>query len=171
MLVYRTVAAAAAESFYGRYTMNTFGTVLLIILAVLVVLLVALYIFGRKMQKRQAMQQEQMEAMKQNVNMLVIDKKKMKLKDAGLPQMVMDNANFLAKNSKLPIVKAKVGPRVMTLVCDAGIFDTIPVKKEIKATVSGIYITSVKGIRGNLETRPQKKPNIFKRMANKITKK
>ena len=44
--------------------------------------------------------------------------------------------------------KAKVGPRVMTLMCDAKIFDLIPIKKEVKATVSGIYITAVKGVRG-----------------------
>ena len=53
-------------------------------------------------------------------------------------------------------MKAKVGPKIMTLMCDAEVFPLIPVKKEVKATVSGIYITAVKGIRGPLDT-PQKK--------------
>ena len=56
----------------------------------------------------------------------------------------------------------------MTLVCDAKIYDMVPVKKEVKATVSGIYITEVKGVRGALEA-PKKKESFFKRMKNKVT--
>ena len=56
---------------------------------------------------------EQLEAMKQQVTMLIIDKKRMKLKDAGLPQMVIDQTPKYLRGSKLPIVKAKVGPRIM----------------------------------------------------------
>ena len=54
----------------------------------------------------------------------------------------------------------------MTLMCDAEIFPLIPVKKEVKATVSGIYITGVKGLRGSLDT-PQKKKGFFARLRNK----
>lgn len=150
--------------------MSTFLNVLLIILAVLVVLLVALYFWGRKMQKKQAIQQEQMEAAKQNVTMLIIDKKRLKIKESGLPQMVIDQTPKMMRRTKLPIVKAKVGPRIMTLVCDAQIYDMVPVKKEVKAVVSGIYITEVRGMRGPLEA-PQKKEGLFARMKNKISKK
>ena len=141
--------------------------ILLIILLVLVVILGVLYFFGRKAQKKQAAQQEQMEAMKQTVSMLVIDKKMMKIKDSGLPQMVIDQTPKLMRRTKLPIVKAKVGPRVMTLVADAKIFDLIPVKKEVKATVSGIYITEVRGVRGPLEAPAPKKKGFFARLRNK----
>ena len=48
----------------------------------------------------------------------------------------------MLRRSKLPIVKAKVGPRVMSFICDAAIFDTVPIKKEVKAVISGLYITS-----------------------------
>ena len=150
--------------------MSTFLNVLLIILAVLVVLLVALYFWGRKMQKKQAIQQEQMEAAKQNVTMLIIDKKRLKIKESGLPQMVIDQTPKMMRRTKLPIVKAKVGPRIMTLVCDAQIYDMVPVKKEVKAVVSGIYIPEVRGMRGPLEA-PQKKEGFFARMKNKISKK
>ena len=50
----------------------------------------------------------------------------------------------------------------MTLMCDEQIFPLIPVKKEVKAVVSGIYITNVRGLRGPLET-PQKKKGFFSR--------
>ena len=131
--------------------MKTWAVVLLVILAILIVAVVVLYFLGRKMQKKQEEQQQQIEAYKQNVTMLVIDKKIMKLKEAGLPQSVIDNTPKMMRRSKLPIVKAKVGPKVMTLIADDACFDMIPVKKEVKATVSGIYITKVTGVRGPLE--------------------
>ena len=66
-----------------------FWNVLIVILIVLVVAFIVLYFLGRKAQKKQAIQQEQIEAAKQTVSMLVIDKKKMKIKESGLPQMVI----------------------------------------------------------------------------------
>ena len=136
--------------------MSKLAIVLLVILAILVVALVVLYFLGKKAQKRQEEQQAQVEAMKQTVSMLIIDKKRMKMKEAGLPQVVIDQTPKLMRGSKLPIVKAKVGPQILSLVCDEKIFDSVPVKKEVKATVSGLYITGVRGLRGPLE-KPQGK--------------
>ena len=143
--------------------MNTGTIVLLVILAVLLVAVIVLYFLGKKAQKRQAEQQEQLEAMKQTVSMLIIDKKRMKLKDSGLPQAVINQAPRMMRGSKLPIVKAKIGPQVMSLVCEERIFDQVPVKKEVKATVSGIYITAVKGLHGKTQQVEQKKKGFFKR--------
>lgn len=134
--------------------------IVLIVLAVIAVILGLLYYFGKKAQTKQAAQQEQMEAMKQTVSMLIIDKKKLRMKDSGLPQMVIDQTPKLMRRSKLPIVKAKVGPKINILIADEKVFDLIPVKKEIKAEVSGLYIVGVKGIRGSLEA-PQKKKKGF----------
>lgn len=150
--------------------MSTALKVLLVILVILVIALVALYFWGRKMQKQQAAQQEQMEAMKQTVTMLIIDKKKLPLKESGLPQMVIDQTPKLMRRSKLPIVKAKIGPRIMTLVSDAAIFDTIPVKKEVKAVISGMYIMEVRGVRGPLDTPPVKK-SFWQKTKEKFSKK
>ena len=120
------------------------GTIiLLIILAIVLVALGLLYYFGNRMQKKQEAQQEQLAAAAQQVSLLVIDKKKMKLKDAGFPQIIVDNTPKYLRRSKVPVVKAKIGPRIMTMMCDTQIYDLIPVKKEVKATVSGIYITGV----------------------------
>ena len=103
-----------------------------------------------------------MDAMAQTMNMLIIDKKRMKLKEAGLPSVVVENTPKYLRRTKVAIVKAKVGPKIMTLMCDEKVFPLIPVKKEVKAVVSGIYITGVKGVRGPLET-PQKKKGFFAR--------
>ena len=137
--------------------MSTLTIVLLVILVVLIAALIALYFFGKKAQKKQEEQQAQIEAAKQTVSMLIIDKKKMRLKDAGLPAAVLEQTPKMLRRSKMPIVKAKVGPKVMTLICDAQIYDSIPTKKEVKAVVSGLYITGVKGLRGSNEPAPKKK--------------
>lgn len=142
--------------------MSTLTIVLLVILAVLIVALIALYFFGKKAEKKQAEQQEQLAAAAQTVSMLVIDKGRLRLKEAGLPAVVLENTPKYLRRSKVPVVKAKVGPKVMTLMCDERVFPLIPVKKEVKATVSGIYITGVKGLRGALDT-PVKKKGFFAR--------
>lgn len=137
--------------------------VLICIAVVLIAAIVVLYFLGKRTQKKQAEQQEMMEANKQTVSMLIIDKKRMKLRDAGLPQMVLDQTPKLMRGSKLPIVKAKVGPQIMSLISDEKIFESIPVKKEVKAVVSGIYILEVRGLHGKAEKKPEKKKGFFKR--------
>jgi len=136
--------------------------VLLVILVILIIAAVVLFFLGKKAQKRQAEQQEQLDAAAQTVSLLVIDKGRMRLKDAGFPAVVLENTPKYLRRSKVPVVKAKVGPRVMTLMCETSIFDQIPVKKEVKATVSGIYITAVRGVRGSLETPVKKKGFLAK---------
>ncbi|MBQ0027972.1 MAG: hypothetical protein KBS96_05150 [Lachnospiraceae bacterium] len=145
--------------------------IFLIVLAVLLIAVVVLYFLGKKAQKRQQEQQEQIDAAKQSVSMLIIDKKKMRLKDSGLPQAVLDQTPKMMRMSKMPIVKAKVGPQIMTLVCDAAIFDSVPVKKEVKATVSGIYITGVKGLHGKPIATPEKKKSKYKQFVEKMQEK
>lgn len=151
--------------------MSTWQIVLLVILAVLIITLVVLYFLGKKAQKKQEEQQQQINAMKQTVSMLIIDKKRMKIKESGLPQAVIDQTSKLMRGSKLPIVKAKVGPQILSLVSDEKIFDSIPVKKEVKAVVSGIYITEVKGLHGKQPVVEKKKKGFFKNMVEKAQEK
>ena len=131
--------------------------VLLIIALVLLVLAAVFYFIGRRAQKKQEENRAQIDAVKQTVSMLIIDKGKIKFKEAGFPAVVMEKTPKRYHRMKTPVVKAKVGPKIMTFMCDADIYDLIPVKKEVKATISGIYITEVKGVRGRLETPPAKK--------------
>ncbi len=144
--------------------MKTGAIVAIVILVVFAILLVVLYFLGKKAQKKQAEQQEMLQANKMTVSMLIIDKKRMKIKDSGLPQMVIDQTPKMMRGSKLPIIKAKVGPQILSLVCDEKIFDSIPIKKEVKASVSGIYVLEVKGLHGKNDSQaPTKKKGLFKR--------
>lgn len=155
------------EYIMRRIPVSTLGIVLIVILVILLIALAVLYVIGNRMQKKQEAQQAQLEAASQQISMLIIDKKKMKLKEAGFPQIIVDNTPKYLRRSKVPVVKAKIGPKIMTLMCDTAIFDQIPVKKEVKATVSGIYITGVKGIRGSLETPQKKKKGFLARLRGK----
>ena len=142
-----------------------------IILLVALAILGFLYYKGSKLQKEQQEQKEQLFSAATPVTMLVIDKKRLPLKDSGLPAMVMEQTPKYLRRAKFPIVKAKVGPQIMSLICDASIFDTVPVKKEVKATISGIYITDVKGIRGSLNQPTGKKKGKFKAWVEKMQEK
>lgn len=145
--------------------------IFLIILAVFIAILVILYFLGRKLQKRQDEQKAMMEANKQTVSLLVIDKKRMKIKDVQLPASVMSQMPKLSKNVKAPFVKVKIGPQIMTLFCEESIFDLVPVKKEVKAEISGMYLVGVKGIHGTQIKKEQKKKSRLRQALEKAQEK
>ena len=142
--------------------LSGFSIAMIVIAAVRLVAVVVLYIVGRKAEKKQADQQRVMEENSQLISLYVLDKKKLRLKEAGLPSIVMEQAPKYARRAKVPIVKVKAGPRVMNLIADAKVYETILPKQEIKAKVSGIYITSFKRIRGPVY-EPKKKKKLFGR--------
>lgn len=146
--------------------MSPVTIVLLVILVLMIAGLIAMYFLGKKAQKRKEEQDAQLAANAQTVTMLIIDKKRMRIKDSGLPQIVIDQTPRLMRRSKLPIVKAKIGPKVMSLIADESVYDMIPLKKEVKASVSGIYITKVTGLRGPLP-RPEGKKSWRARLKEK----
>ena len=124
----------------------TWWMIMLIVIAVALILLFVLYKVGNKLQAKQMAQKEQMAEAAQPMTMLVIDKKYLPMKDAGLPKIVLEQTPKRYQKQKLPIVKAKVGPQILNLICDDAIFDEVT-KGEVKAMVSGIYILSVKSVR------------------------
>ena len=64
--------------------------VLFIVLIIAAIVLGVLYYFGRKLEKRQVEAQATIDAAKQVVTLMAIDKKKLKLKEAGLPAIVYE---------------------------------------------------------------------------------
>ena len=147
----------------------TWWLIMIIVIVVALAIMVVLYRVGDKLQKKQSAQREQMVEAAQPTNMLIIDKKMLPMKDAGLPKMVMEQTPKRYQKAKLPIAKVKVGPQIMNMICDDAIFDELPTRGEVKAMVSGIYIISVKSVRGKKvaqeeETGKKKKGNWRTRM-------
>ena len=143
--------------------MNTFLNVLLVILIIVAVAMAVLYFMGRKLEKRQVEQQNLLQAAAQTVTMLVIDKKKLKIKDSNLPKIVQEQTPKYMRWAKIPMVKAKVGPKFTTLLCDEKVFAALPLKTEVKVVISGIYITELKSVRGGAVPAPVKKKGFFDR--------
>ena len=70
-------------------SVQTVFSILFAVLIILLAILVILYILGRRLQEKQAMQQPMLEANTMEVSMLIIDKKKLGVKEAvaaGLPE-------------------------------------------------------------------------------------
>lgn len=137
--------------------------VILSILAVVLVAFIVLLILGGRLQKKANSQQEALASAAQTVSMLIIDKKKLKITEANLPKVVTDQVPKYARRAKFPIVKARVvggGSKPMNLIADATVFDILPVGKECKVVVSGIYITEIKSVRGGVIPAPPKKKGL-----------
>lgn len=117
-----------------------------IVLVVLIIVMVVLYVMGNKMQKKQMDQREQINAAAQPTSMFIIDKKIIPMKEAKLPKSVMDQLPKRYQKAKVPVVKAKVGPQVTTLICDESIYEDVPKHGEVKAMVSGIYLVGVRAL-------------------------
>ena len=137
--------------------MNTFLNVLLVILLIAAVVLGIMYYFGRKMEKRQVEQQSMIDAAKQTVSLIAIDKKKMKMSESGMPKEAIDAVPWYARRMKVAVVKVKIGPKIMTMLADEKAYLQLPLKTEAKVVISGLYITEVKSARGGLIPLPKKK--------------
>lgn len=151
--------------------MPTGAIVAIVVVAVIILLIVGLYFLGKNLQKKQTEQRATLDAHKQSVSLLVIDKKRMKPKDAGLPATIIDQIPKAARNVKMPLVKVKIGPQIMTMFCDESIFDLVPVKKEVRAEISGMYLMSVKGVHGTVIKKDEKKKSKFKKLVEKAQEK
>ena len=150
--------------------MPWWGILLIVIMVVFLALTIFALTYGRKLQARQESTKEQMDAIKQTVTILVIDKAKKKLKEAGLPDAVIAETPKYARRMKVPVVRAKVGNRVMNLVADADVFQIIPLKKTCTVTISGIYITEVKSVRGGTVQKIVKKKRWIDKLREKVEK-
>lgn len=150
--------------------MDKFLNIILIIFIIVVAVLALLYFLGRRLEKKQVEQQNMLDAAAQTVSILVIDKKKMKLNEANLPKAVAEQTPKYLRRMKVPVVKAKIGPKVMTLLADGEVFDILPVKTEARVVISGIYITQVKSIRGGTVPSAPKKKGLLERIGLKKKK-
>lgn len=144
--------------------------VVLIWVLVIVAIGAGLYFWGKKLQKKYEEQQQIVNQHKQVVPLFVIDKKKDKLENLKLPKQVKEQIPKMQRRRKMPVVIAKAGPQIVTLMCDEVVYNTVPVKKQIKAEVAGIMLVNV--VSGKLPT-PQKEGfmNKMKRKAKELQNK
>lgn len=119
--------------------MDTLGIIFTVIFAVALIL-VGLYFLGSKLQKKQNESQQMIQQNRQTVSAMIIDKKKIKITESNLPKQAIDSVPRYMKLRKLPMVKVKIGPQILTLLCDGKVFENIPLKKMVKLEIAGAYI-------------------------------
>ena len=138
--------------------------VVLAVLGALAIGLLVLYLLGRRNQKKQEAQEEEYKKAAQTMTFYIIDMKKLRMKDAGMPKAVYDATPKLARLSKVPVLKVKIGNRVTNLICDPTVYKTLLPKQEVKAQVAGMYVISAKRIRG-----PVPEPKLNKKGEPKVS--
>lgn len=116
-----------------------------IVVAVAIIIALILYFVGKRLKNKMDDQQTLINQYKTTSSILIIDKKKLKPKDANLPKMVQSQIPKYLQFKKMPMVKAKIGPKITTLLCDEKVFKELPIKKMVKVELAGIYIVGIKG--------------------------
>lgn len=115
------------------------------VIALVIVGLVIGYRFLRKrMQKKIEAQKEIVDEHKISTSIFVIEKRKGKITEAKLPKNVLSQIPAIYKLRKMPLITAKIGPQIVTLVCEDDLYDKIPDKKNVNVELAGIFIVSVK---------------------------
>lgn len=118
--------------------------ILYIILAIVIGALVAGYfILKKKMEVKMSAQKELVDQHKVTTTILILEKRMDKINNANIPKAVIDQIPKIYKIRKVPIVKAKIGPQVMDLMCEEDIFDKLPEKKSVKVDLAGIFIAGI----------------------------
>lgn len=123
---------------------------IVISLLIIAVLLGVTFWYTRKYAKKQlAEQQAMINQYKVTTSLFIIDKKMGKLSEAKFPKGVIEQMpksyRWAYKFRKMPLVKAKVGNQILTLICEKKVFDKLPERKNVKVDIAGIYIVGIKG--------------------------
>ena len=136
--------------------MGIFDVVILVSI-ILILIVVGLYFLNRWAGKRMAQQQDLVAKHKQTATIYIIDKKKDKITNANLPKAVADQVPRMSRMMKMPMVKAKVGKDIMTLMCDNTVFPALPTKKNVTVELAGMYIVGMKGQKTKSEMAESRK--------------
>ena len=123
--------------------METWMMVWIIIIIVVGLLVAGYFLLKRKMKQKLDTQKELVDQHKITTTILVLDKRMDHLKNANIPKKVVDQIPRIYKIKKVPIVKAKVGPMVLDLLCEEEIFGKLPEKKSVNVELAGIFIAGI----------------------------
>ncbi|MDR2904297.1 MAG: hypothetical protein LBU77_07310 [Clostridiales bacterium] len=144
-----------------------FVEIAMLVIIILGVAFGGFYLFNRWAAKRMGDQQGLIEKNKQTMTIYVIDKKRDYAKNIKLPKVVTENLPKIYRFMKMNFVQAKIGPQIMTFLCDKKAYAAIQTKKNVKVELAGIYILSVKGMKTDAELKQLKQEKKEKEKAEK----
>ena len=137
--------------------------IVIIIICVVGLSILGFYMYNRKNLSKMIQAQDFIANNKIITQVFIIDKKFEKPTKENTPKMIYDQLPKLSRMRKMALVKAKVGPQIVTLTCSKDIYNILTTKKSIKIELAGILINKVIGV--NLEDKKDKtlkqKFNLF----------
>ena len=131
--------------------------ILIIVIVVIAVIVTVFFFLNRWASRKTVENNELIERTRQSAEIFVIDKQMGKLLEANIPKAALEQVPKLYKFIKTPLVKAKIGPQVITLMCDKRVFKALPVKKTVKVELAGMYIVDMKGLKSVSEQKAHEK--------------
>lgn len=134
--------------------MFSLADILLIVTILLALAFVGFYIYNRKNYKKMVEARQFVESNKMTVSIFVIDKKYERPTEKNITKQIYEKIPKSTRIRKMPIIKAKVGPQIATLICDKNVYDALTPKKTVKVELSGVYIVNIVGL--NLEDKKKK---------------
>ena len=152
----------------GGYLKVDMWKIILIVSIVIIGVLIGLYFWGKNLQKKYEDQQALIDQNKQQAQIFVIDKKKDKITNVKLPKQVKEQFPKRYRMRKMPIVIAKIGPQITTLLCDEKIYKDLPTKKQVKVELAGIFIVGIKGPKAGNQSNKPKKQSWLDKLKTKV---
>lgn len=140
-------------SYKGGNIMSA-SDIIIIVIVLLALLAFGMYKLNQKGMKNMIQAQDFIDQNRTTVQIFVIDKKQEKPSASNMPKAVYEQMPKRAKMRKTNLVRAKVGPQIVTLMCDKPVYNVIPVKKSVKVDLAGMYIVGITGM--NLEDKKKK---------------
>ncbi|OON94163.1 MAG: hypothetical protein ATN32_08400 [Candidatus Epulonipiscium fishelsonii] len=116
---------------------------MLIWVVVIGLALFGLHIWGKRLKKRYDEQQQLINQYKQTVQIFVIDKKKDKPENLKLPKQIKEQIPKMYQKRKMPVIIAKIGSQIQTLMCDENVYNNIPIKKQVKVEMAGVLVVGI----------------------------
>lgn len=143
------------------------GDIIIIVMAIVVAIIAGLYFLNKWAYKKMDGQQAIIDKAKTLTNIYVIDKKKDKISNVNMPKAVVDQMPKIYKFMKMRFVQAKIGPQIITLICDKNVFEALPTKKSVKVELAGLYIVGMPGLKSKKEMKAAKKEKEAQKKNNK----
>jgi uncharacterized membrane protein YqiK len=144
---------------------------LIIIVIAIAVIMGVFYFLSRWAYRKMDEQQSFIQQQKMTQTAYIIDKKHDKITNVHMPKAVMDNLPKRARLMKMYFAQVKIGPQIVTLICDKNVYNALPVKKSTKIDIAGLYIVSVAGMKSAEEMKAKAKEKKAKAKAEKKEKK
>lgn len=145
----------------------TLGDITLLVMLIVVLVVAGFYFLNRWAYKKMDEQQAVINQQKMTQTAYIIDKKHDKITNVHMPKAVMDNLPKRARLMKMYFAQVKIGPQILTLICDKNVYNALPLKKNVKIEIAGLYIVNVVGMKSADEMKAIAKEKKAKAKAEK----